>query len=134
MRELDLLCALSCGNVASNLSSCPRIPYEKTARSALRLPSPVALWTLASTGHDLSCFLWGCADEAAIGMDVEDDEASASAQAGPSSVARGSAVKKPRTRTRTVGKRTRAAKGAHPAILHPLLSAQRGLHIAGSVS
>ena len=48
-------------------------------------------------------------------MDVEDDEADAHAEAGPSGVGRGTAVKKPRMRTRTVGKRNRAAKGAHSA-------------------
>ncbi len=52
------------------------------------------------------------ADEAALGMDVEDEDASASAEAGPSGgAARGGTAKKPRTRARTVGKRNRAAKG-----------------------
>ena len=56
-------------------------------------------------------------------MDVEDDDASAGPEAGPSGVARGAAAKKPRTRTRTVGKRNRAAKGGSPAVPLVRLSA-----------
>ena len=84
-----------------------RVCSEGLARLRALAPSPWFVWL----GLRLHCR----GADVAIGMDVEDDEASVSAEAGPSGVARGSAVKKPRTRTRTVGKRNRAAKGEHSA-------------------
>ena len=77
-----------------------------------RLRLLVASLRLAAFGWIDESELHYCSADVAIGMDVEDDEASVSADAGPLGVGRGSAVKKPRTRTRTVGKRNRAAKGA----------------------